>query len=455
MLESLPTGKVLGDDAAATAGAQPGEGEYHTRWIYFAKFAWGACFGRFMSLYYLAEGLDEAEIGAVFAIGTALGPLISTGVGILADRLAVRVASARHLYFAGCVLLGTVTFTLQAIRIPGVSRFSVMLGCRVLLAGCSSSGDVLVDAITVRCLRDRRRFGKERLYGAVSWAIMHMLLGMLIDRFGMVVLHVGIILNAAMTFVILLRVGVPPLTTEESGSPSKGARGLAALADKAALRALLASYCSSGLILAFFVYSFTLGIGMTLVENLIFLLFRELNASYVLCGLSVVVTVVFEIPLFAVSDRLLARVGAPGLLAAAGLCYSFRVVGYTLSPGGWYILLFEPMHGVTIATSSTASVEMVASITPPALAATGQALFGLVRSSLGSTTGNLVGGAVIRHFGESACYRSSALIVMAGLAVYKAALLRQDRRPGRADLEELPSKGAAGDEEVDERLEGS
>ena len=48
---------------------------------------------------------------------------------------------------------------------------------------------------------------------------------------------------------------------------------------------------------AFFVYAVTLGYGMTIVENLVFLLFRDLGASYFVCGITVVVTVIFEIPI--------------------------------------------------------------------------------------------------------------------------------------------------------------
>lgn len=159
---------------------------------------------------------------------------------------------------------------------------------------------------------------------------------------------------------------------------------------------------------------------MTIVENMIFLLFEDLGASYFLMGLSVVVTVVFEIPLFRRSGEFLDRFGAAGLLSIAGLCYSGRVIGYTLVPGGWWVLLFEPMHGVTIACFSTASVDFVSSITPDEFAATGQAFLNLIRSGVGATLGTGVGGAIISRFGESACYRTSAAIVTCGLLLYQA-----------------------------------
>lgn len=410
-----------------------GQAEYRTRWIYFMKFTWGSNLGRFMSLYYLSEGLNEAEIGAVFAAGSIAGPIFSTVVGVIADRVALRTPSARHWCFAGCIVLGTISFNLQALHIPHVSRFTVMLICRMVYYGANVALDDLSAAITVQCMKDRTRFGQERLYGAVSWAIMHLLLGVLIDRFGRVVQHVGVTLSSFVTLAVLISLGKPPALLESS--PGK-APGLLALADNDALCALLRSYFTSVATLTFFIYAVTLGYGMTIVEHLIFLLFRELGASYFLCGVSVVVTVVFEIPLFALSQRMLAKAGAMGLLTAAGLCYSFRVVGYTLCPGGWYVLLFEPMHGVTIATHTTASVELVASITPAAFAATGQAFYGLVRSGVGSMLGSLVGGAIIRRYGESACYRSSAVVVLVGLTIYVAAWGFSRRRVSYQSVDE-------------------
>ena len=165
----------------------------------------------------------------------------------------------------------------------------------------------------------------------------------------------------------------------------------------------------------------------------VFLYFKELNASNVLCGLSVVVTVVFEIPLFSHSKQLLERYGEHTLLTMAGLCYSFRVIGYTLCPGGWYVLLFEPMHGVTVALCGTASVQMMTSITPAAFVATGQAFMSLLRSCFGSSLGTFVGGAIIRSYGESACYRTSAALVAGGLLVYRASVLRYGAQGSRSE----------------------
>lgn len=409
--------------------------EYRTRWLWFLKFTWGACVGRFMSLYYLDEGLDEEQIGAIFAIGSFTGPFISALAGLAADRLAVRWRDARIWIFVACLAMGTAFFSLQAMAVPGVSRFALMLFCRVFMYGFNTSADVLLTAITLQGLRDRTRFGEERLYGAVSWAIAHFFLGILIDRFGRMVQHIANVAALVITVLVVMCSGSVP---KPEPCVERKAGGLAALADTQALCALLRTLCGSLLMLAFFIYAIALASGMAIVENLVFLLFQELGASYFICGISVIVTVVFEIPLFYLSSWLLAYVGAPGLMVSAGLCYSFRVLGYSVCPEGWAVLFFEPMHGITIAAHNTASVEIMAALTPPALAATGQALYGLFRSTIGSAAGTWLGGAVIRKFGERMCYRLSALVVGAGLVTYVAAQhrsVRQIRAMGETRVE--------------------
>lgn len=66
---------------------------------------------------------------------------------------------------------------------------------------------------------------------------------------------------------------------------------------------------------------------MSVIEDMVFLYFSEsLHASNLLMGATVVVTVLFEIPIFAYSERFLASMSLSQLLTVAVLCYSTRVV---------------------------------------------------------------------------------------------------------------------------------
>lgn len=63
----------------------------------------------------------------------------------------------------------------------------------------------------------------------------------------------------------------------------------------------------------------------------------ELVVAYFLCGFSVV-TVAFELPLLSGLKWCLENMGVPALMSLAGLCYTFRVVGYV------HALSRRPVH---------------------------------------------------------------------------------------------------------------
>jgi hypothetical protein len=191
----------------------------------------------------------------------------------------------------------------------------------------------------------------------------------------------------------------------------------------AALGALLAAFVGTRARWGFVGCCVALAAGTSVVEKLVFLFFTEdLGASLFLCGVSVLVTVVFEVPIFAYGTPLLERLGSPALLGLAALAYVTRVVGYTLVPSPWLLLALEPLHGVTFSCFKMAKVQYVAAATPPGLEASGQILMGSVTSLGGSLVGAMAGGWVEQRFGARALYRGAAAVIGGAFAAYGAVL---------------------------------
>jgi len=155
--------------------------------------------------------------------------------------------------------------------------------------------------------------------------------------------------------------------------------------------------------------------GQAIVDNLVFLYFDFLGSSYTLMGVSVVLTVGFEIPIFHVAPTLLNIFGSGYLLLISSVCYIIRVVGYSLVPRGkmLYVLLLEPLHGVTYACSSSASVDFVSNLMPSQYEASGQGILQLFGGS-GSIIGLLFGGFAQDHLGPRLMYQIAALVVFMG-----------------------------------------
>lgn len=81
---------------------------------------------------------------------------------------------------------------------------------------------------------------------------------------------------------------------------------------------------------------------------------------------------------------------------------------------GWYLLLLEPLHGLTYAA---AAVAYVAERTPAELEATGQAALDVVQA-MACAVGTAVGGVVMQHFGSRALYRGSAVVVLSATVAF-------------------------------------
>ena len=160
--------------------------------------------------------------------------------------------------------------------------------------------------------------------------------------------------------------------------------------------------------------------GMAVVESLVFIFFEFLGGSNTMCGVTVALTVLIEIPIFFLAPLLLRRTSSEFLLVLAACSYIIRVVGYSLLPAGHVVLvlLLEPLHGVTFACAQMSTVHFVASNPgmPKGSEASGQGLLGVFKG-LGSVTGLLLGGVLEQSLGPRIMYRIFAAIVAIGMAI--------------------------------------
>ncbi len=183
---------------------------------------------------------------------------------------------------------------------------------------------------------------------------------------------------------------------------------------------ILKSMFTTAVGFGFLISMITLNMGTSVVERLIFLFFgKQLNGSNATCGLTVVVTVIFEVPIFNYSPALLAKHGPNMLQKAACLAYIVRVVGYTFIPKNHValVLLLEPLHGVTYGLAKTSSVEFAARLSPIGFESTGQGLVSMLQG-VGSIIGLGLGGWIEGTYSAVVLYRVYALVVAFGLACF-------------------------------------
>ena len=400
-----------------------------------------------------SDTVNGLTLAAQVGIDALLGPV----AGTLADAVEMRrCPNHRHrgrgLIMTLGVTVGTAAFVLHGVVSSACTeeRFScstrtattLHIVLRLLFAVGNSFVYPVLNGMTLTFLDDegcsQSQYGKERLYGAVSWAVASVIVGRAIDTWGFHILPflfapIGycLYLVSIVKFVGRPRVAAADPTDEFQENEADDNKALDVAETQVqshqsiSLLQMLAMICGTIYGVGFVTSMVTLSMGMSIVESLIFLFFEELGGSYTTMGLSVVVTVIFEIPVFNYANILLDKYGPGRLQQAAAVAYMVRVIGYTLIPEGAmaWVLLLEPLHGITYGAAATSNVEYMAQLTPKGYEATSQGLLSGLRG-IGSIVGLSLGGWIDDAFGAKVLHRLYATIVAIGLVFF----LFTDRR---------------------------
>lgn len=346
----------------------------------------------------------------------------------------------------------------QVVSIPLVTYHLLL---RALYAIGTTACSPVLDGLTLSRLendgRDTAEYGKERLYGAVSWGIANLFFGPAIDKFGFTIIYVTTTISfigCITTFYFYARsnnqmqyyegihendmecipdneeavykkvaakykskTSFEQSENEEYEDNQEQQQQQQLQHQKLSIPTLLSFLTKKNALLnvSYCVAMFTLYIGMSVVENLIFLYFEFLGGSYSMCGITVAVTVLFELPLFHYAPEVLRQLKSPVWLFQFGcIAYVIRVVGYSIIPihHPYWTLILEPLHGVTIGFVTVGCVAFAAEWVPKNHEASGQGFLSMIRG-LGQFVGLCIGGFLEGRI----LYRILAAIVTVGSVI--------------------------------------
>ena len=338
--------------------------------------------------------------------------------------------------------------------------FAYHLILRMLYSLGTSACMPALDGLTLVHLQhegvDKQNYGKERMYGAICWGIAHITFGFALDYFGtfkiyyattilsfvgcLATFHIYSKSVSAVKYTGVSENSADDTTAEkerQSADPDNMPTRIAkekyksktsfddnfeddettiAQEHRLTFMDLLRLIFKDAPILniSFIISLFTLFIGMAVVESLIFLYFEFLGGDNTMCGVTVIVTVLFEIPLFHFAPNVLRMLGTQSVFQLGCLAYVVRVIGYSFMPKShpYLVLLLEPLHGVTISFANTASVDFADKWVPSGYESSGQGFISMIRS-LGQFFGLLIAGVIEGRI----LYRILASIVTLGSMV--------------------------------------
>eukprot|EP01062_Namystynia_karyoxenos_P044114 TRINITY_DN32370_c0_g1_i1.p1 TRINITY_DN32370_c0_g1~~TRINITY_DN32370_c0_g1_i1.p1 ORF type:complete len:468 (+),score=99.95 TRINITY_DN32370_c0_g1_i1:88-1404(+) len=396
-----------------------------------AKLAYALLFGGwslftpYMSVILRDKGMSPGEIGTA----TSARPLGVLVAAPLWTCLMDARGWLRPLMVAACSSAGAATVALYGAPAGGLTATAVAMLCF-----CNAPVGPVIDRCTLRlCSATGTDWGKQRLWGAVTWGLLCPVAGLAYDAGGLA----AWIMPLAQAVALL---GVAAVVC-------RGLPDTTAPARLSAMRRLAATACRPRF--AWFLFAVaSCATGLQLVSVFVFLRLKELGATRLLMGLSVSVSVSIEIPIFRVTGRALRTLGARGLLCVALLCQSTRFVGYSLLSNPWWVLTLEPLHGITFACFWSAAVNEVHAVAPEGTETAAQGLLSGIAFGLGPFIGTLVGGWIYNELGPAVMFRCYAalLAVVLCLSLLDIAFHGSGRHAGHQQLHEeemgSPESGA-------------
>lgn len=240
----------------------------------------------------------------------------------------------------------------------------------------------------------RLDYGRMRIWGSLTFVLGSLAGGALIDRSGPDAANLLIAGALAATMLAALALPAEPPPAAESGRVTDlktllaDRRFLLLVAGASLLQASHAGYYGFSA-----VHWAAAGIG----ETLIGWLWAE--------------GVIAEVALFLAGARLLARLGAPGLLLVAGLAGILRWGVMALSADPLVLAGTQLLHALTFGAAHLGTMHLIAEIAPRRLAATAQTLFAAI-------SGGLVMGSALWLSGALYAEQGALLfLAMAGLSL--------------------------------------
>jgi MFS transporter, PPP family, 3-phenylpropionic acid transporter len=332
----------------------------------------------FLPLYLHYRGLNGTGIGLVLAV-ESLASLIAQPIwGYLSDKY----KTVRKILFI-CVLgllVGSSIFfqmdTLSTILITGAAFyfFATPIGA-------------LSDSLAQRRADDLNvSFGSIRMWGSIGFAISALIIGRILDHFGVQYMFWPYLLFGIIIFFVL----IPMKDVKVDSKPVK-------------LKDVRNIITNKPFLLFLFAIVF-ITITHRMNDYYMALYIAELGGSESLVGVAWFVGVVAEAAVFALAGFWFRKYRTLIFIIAAAILYTIRWFLYASVDDPIHVIGLQFLHGLTFGVFYTAAFEYVTRLIPSSLQSTGHLIFFSVYFGLSGIIGSLSGGPIIEAFGGDTMY---------------------------------------------------
>lgn len=359
-----------------------------------AYYITNSVFQSYMSLYYKDLNLNDTQIGLINAMIAMVSVFAMQFWGKMGDR----TKSRNRLLFFMCLASSAIMLCVRV-----VSVFWVLLVMITLFASFYTSLQPMGDSIVLESLdRAKRPFGPVRMAGGLSFAVVAMLFGNILDVIGdtAAIVYAVAILCIVMALTALY---LPPV----AGAQKKG--------DK---KNMLALFKSRDLLI---IFAFMVPLQITYGYFYAFFSphFMSLpNATSGLLGWCYFISATSEVPFLLNADRLFKKFGAGRLMCISALTLTLRWLLVGTATNVYVAMASQLLHfwGFIVITVTTS--KYIQATVPEELKASGQLLLSVFGFGVARVIGYFGGGVLSDMFGRNTVFLICAGVCFACLVIF-------------------------------------
>jgi PPP family 3-phenylpropionic acid transporter len=364
---------------------------------YFAYFMILAAWQPFIVIYLQQAGWTGFLIGLFSAIGPLLAFLTQPLWGLVSDAW----GNVRLLYVI--LVAATAGFVLIFGFFPVSQAFFALA---VLMGLTQGPLTAMLDSMAVQTLqKNSNRIGQARLWGSLSFATLALIMGAIFEKHSTAIFP-GFVLASAFAALV------------GAISPAEGST-----LNRPDFRLSSIKHAINRPFLFFLGCAFLLQMGLSLTMPFLSLVLLERGASSSVVGYTWGFTALVEIPIFAVTAKLLRRRRPEQLIVTAGVINTLRMLLFAFTPNPWLLVAIHAMEGLAFPLITVSVVLLVDELVEPAFKTTGFTLQAACAYTLPRFLGSIWGGRIMDLFGGTGLFllgAASTALGTAAMALWRA-----------------------------------
>jgi PPP family 3-phenylpropionic acid transporter len=372
----------------------------HNRWVlavqYFLYFGVMGMHLPFFNLYCYQIGFTGWQIGTLSASRSIVLIIFGIAWSILADRFQNRRAIYIGCNFSSAAVWGLFLLT---------ADFRWMLAITLVYGAFFAPLIAFLEAFAMDSLgRDKKRYGRMRLWGSLAFIAVVLALGRLIDLYSVKII-LSLIL-AGSWVQALVSLGFP------ANIPT------ARINFRIGLKKLLSRKVS-----IFFTCAFLMLVSHSAYYGFFSIHLNQLGYDNFFIGLCWTMAVGAEIVAMFFSERIFKRFNYEKVLLFSFVVAALRWSGLWVVQSAAGILALQITHAVTYGTFHMASILYVDALAPAETKTIAQAANNAVTYGLGLMVGFFISGVLYEHIGAPALFAVCGLVALLGGGLFQGSML--------------------------------